>query len=67
MYNFLVKCYYNNIDHTQGAVDSERFFKTGDIGFFDDDNSPVIIDRKKEILIYKSYTVNTSEIEDYIL
>lgn len=48
------------------ALDSEGFFKTGDIGFFDDESSIVVVDRKKEIFFYKSYQVNPTEIEDLI-
>jgi len=59
--------YYNQPDETANAVDSDGFFKTGDIGFFDDDYSLVVVDRKKEIFFYNSYQVNPSEIEDLIL
>ncbi|KAJ6647281.1 putative 4-coumarate--CoA ligase 3 [Pseudolycoriella hygida] len=59
--------YYNQPIETQNALDSEGFFKTGDIGFFCEDNSLVIVERKKEIYCYNSYQVNPSEIEDVIL
>ncbi|XP_037033100.1 4-coumarate--CoA ligase 1-like [Bradysia coprophila] len=59
--------YYANSDESLNAVDSEGFFKTGDIGFFDDDTSLVVVDRKKELFHYKSYHVNPSDIEDVIL
>lgn len=66
-----LKGYYNQPDATKNAVDSEGFFKTGDIGFFDnglyDDYSLVVVDRKKEIFFYKSYQVNPTEIEELIL
>ncbi len=64
-YSF-IKGYYNNPIETENAVDSEGFFKTGDIGFFDDDMSLVIVDRKKEIFCYEDYQVNPSEIEEVI-
>jgi len=47
-------------------VDEEGFLKTGDIGFVDDNGSVFIFDRKKEIMKYKGYQINPSEIESII-
>lgn len=58
--------YYNNPEVTADALDHEGFFKTGDIGYFDDDCSLVINDRKKDIFRYKGSPINPSEIEDFI-
>lgn len=46
-------------------MDYEGFFKTGDIGYIDDDEL-VIVDRKKEIFKFRGYHINPSEIEDVI-
>ncbi|KAG4077937.1 hypothetical protein HA402_013437 [Bradysia odoriphaga] len=58
--------YYGNPKATEDAFDEENFFKTGDIGYFDEDCHLHIIDRKKEILKYKNYQYNPSEIEAVI-
>lgn len=63
-YNFLG--YYGNPEATQSAIDNEGFFITGDIGYFDEHNHLYIIDRKKEILKYKNFQYNPSEIEEVI-
>lgn len=39
---------------------------TGDIGYFDDEGSLFLIDRKKEIINCNGYHVNPSEIEEII-
>lgn len=58
--------YYNNSDATASAVDSEGFYKSGDIGYFDEAGFLYIIDRKKEIYKYKGFQFNPSEIENVI-
>lgn len=58
--------YYGNEKATEDAIDSEGFFKSGDVGYFDEDSQLYIIDRKKEILKYKGYQYNPSEIEAVI-
>lgn len=58
--------YFGNEEATKDAFDSEGFFITGDVGYFDEDCQLYIIDRKKEILKYKNYPYNPSEIEAVI-
>jgi 4-coumarate--CoA ligase len=41
--------------------------KTGDIGYFNEDLSLMVVDRKKDIFKWKGYHVNPSEIEAQIL
>jgi 4-coumarate--CoA ligase len=48
------------------VFDSDGFVKTGDVGYFDEKGMLFVIDRKKEILKYKGYQVNPSEIENLI-
>lgn len=47
-------------------MDAEGFFKTGDIGFFNDDHSLMVVDRIKDVFKYKGFHVNPSEIEKCI-
>ncbi|CRK97985.1 CLUMA_CG011357, isoform A [Clunio marinus] len=58
--------YYNNPEASLNAIDSEGFLKTGDIGHIDEKGCIFIIDRKKEIMKYKGYQINPSEIENII-
>ena len=58
--------YYNNAEATKNAIDDEGFYKTGDIGFFNDEGFLFIVDRKKDIMKYKGYQFNPSEIENVI-
>jgi 4-coumarate--CoA ligase len=48
-------------------LDSEGFFKTGDVGLFNDDQSLMVVDRIKDIFKYKGYHINPSEVEDCIM
>lgn len=41
-------------------TDEEGFFKTGDLGYYDDDSYFYIVGRLKEIMIYKGYNVSVS-------
>jgi 4-coumarate--CoA ligase len=58
--------YYSNPEATAQALDEQGFFKTGDIGYFDENHFLYIVDRKKDILKYKGFQFNPSEIESVI-
>ena len=45
------KGYFNRPDLTAEAFTEDGFFKTGDIGHFDEDGFLVITDRKKELIV----------------
>jgi long-chain acyl-CoA synthetase len=45
----LFKEYYKNPDATREAMDAERWFHTGDAGYFDSDGHVKIIDRVKDV------------------
>jgi long-chain acyl-CoA synthetase len=45
----LFKEYYKNPEATIAAMDSERWFRTGDAGYFDQDGHVKIIDRVKDV------------------
>ncbi|CAH0716921.1 unnamed protein product, partial [Brenthis ino] len=47
--------------------DEEGFFKTGDIGYYDEDEYFFIVDRLKELIKYKGYQVAPAEIEAVLL
>ncbi|XP_013136652.1 PREDICTED: 4-coumarate--CoA ligase 1-like [Papilio polytes] len=45
----------------------DGFFKTGDIGYYDDEKYLFIMDRLKELIKYKGYQVPPAEIETLLL
>ncbi|XP_070502888.1 luciferin 4-monooxygenase-like [Chironomus tepperi] len=57
--------YIDDPEKTAEAFDDE-WFKTGDIGYFDNNGNLFILDRKKEMLKYNGYQVTPSEIEEII-
>ncbi|CAG5052925.1 unnamed protein product [Parnassius apollo] len=59
---------YIGEEHNSGDYfDEEGFFKTGDIGYYDDDKYFFIVDRLKELIKYKAYQVAPMEIEAVLL
>ncbi|KAG5680288.1 hypothetical protein PVAND_009806 [Polypedilum vanderplanki] len=57
--------YYNDIEKTNEVYDGE-WFKTGDIGYIDDEGLLYVIDRKKDILKYNNMQVAPLELEAII-
>ncbi len=47
----LMKGYYNKPKETKAAITSDGWFRTGDIGFLDDEGFLHITDRKKDIIV----------------
>ncbi|XP_046975357.1 4-coumarate--CoA ligase 1-like [Vanessa cardui] len=48
-------------------MDEEGFFKTGDLGYYDEDHYVYVVDRIKDIIKYNSCTVSPSELEAVLL
>jgi len=57
--------YIGHSDKTAEAFHGD-WFKTGDIGYFDDDGYIYVVDRKKEMLKFNNYQITPSEIEAII-
>lgn len=57
--------YANNIEDTKNAFDSEGWFKTGDLGYVNEEDI-YIVDRKKDMIKYLNYQVAPSELENFI-
>jgi 4-coumarate--CoA ligase len=64
--NFHLQGYYNNPKASKNVIDNEGFFKTGDVGCFNENGSLFVVDRKKELMNYKGFQINPSEIENVI-
>ncbi|CAG4963998.1 unnamed protein product [Colias eurytheme] len=57
---------YVNKDRSDD-FDDEGFFRTGDLGYYDDEGYFYIVDRLKELIKYKGYQVPPAEIEAVLL
>jgi long-chain acyl-CoA synthetase len=57
---------YHNRPEETAAVLEDGWLRTGDIGFIDDDGYLTIVDRKKDMLIYKGYNVYPRELEEVL-
>ena len=57
------RCYWKNPEATEDCLDSEGWFKTGDIGSIDEDGFLFINDRKKDMVIRGGENIACPEIE----
>ena len=58
--------YWNNEEATTKAFTSDQFFRTGDLGYLDEDEYLYIVDRKKDIIIRGGENITCIEVEDAI-
>ncbi|KZT62306.1 acetyl-CoA synthetase-like protein [Calocera cornea HHB12733] len=63
---FTMSGYVHNAEATAGALDSEGFVHTGDLGYLDKDNWLFIVDRLKEVIKYKGFQVSPAELDAII-
>ncbi|MCL4295206.1 MAG: AMP-binding protein [Anaerolineae bacterium] len=59
--------YLNHPQATQAAINPEGWFRTGDIGYADEDGYFYIVDRLKELIKYKGLQVAPAELEAVLL
>lgn len=59
--------YYKNEAMTKEALDDEGFYKTGDIGYVEEDGNVFLVDRKKFLISYGGEFLNQSEIEKIVM
>ncbi len=62
----VMKGYWNRPEANEEAIDSEGWFKTGDMATIDEDGYFFIVDRKKDLIIRGGYNVYPREIEEVI-
>jgi long-chain acyl-CoA synthetase len=55
--------YWNNEQATRDAFTDDGFFRTGDIGYLDEDGYLFIVDRKKDIIIRGGENISCPEVE----
>lgn len=62
----VMRGYWKNVEDTEKTIKNGWLY-TGDIGKIDEENYAYIVDRKKEIIKYKGYTVGPAELEAILL
>lgn len=61
--NHIMDGYWNQPEATAEAI-SDSWFRTGDVGFIDEDNYLVLRDRSKDVVISGGENVSSIEVED---
>ncbi|MEY4502222.1 MAG: hypothetical protein RIS52_2112 [Pseudomonadota bacterium] len=55
--------YWNRDDATRSCMTCDGYFRTGDVGYFDDAGYLFIVDRKKDIIIRGGENISCQEVE----
>ena len=58
--------YYRNDEATNAAFTDDGYFRTGDLGYLDEDGYLFIVDRKKDIIIRGGENITCIEVEEAI-
>jgi len=58
-----IKCYWDDPAATEAAFTPDRYFRTGDVGYLDQDGYLFIVDRKKDIIIRGGENIACAEVE----
>ena len=61
-----MKGYWNRDPETKNAFHKDGWFRTGDIGYMQDDGFFKIIDRKKDMILVSGFNVYPNEIEEVV-
>jgi long-chain acyl-CoA synthetase len=62
----VMRGYANRADATAEAIDADGWFHSGDVGILDQDGYLSIVDRTKDMLLYKGYNVFPRELEEIL-
>lgn len=62
----VMRGYAHRPEATAEAIDAEGWFHTGDVGVLDEDGYLAIVDRTKDMLLYKGYNVFPRELEEVL-
>ena len=60
----VMKGYWNRSDETAKVMTSDGYFRSGDIGYMNEDGYFKIVDRKKDMILVSGFNVYPNEIED---
>jgi long-chain acyl-CoA synthetase len=55
--------YWNRAEATAAAITADGYFRTGDLGYLDEDGYLFIVDRKKDIIIRGGENISCQEVE----
>ncbi len=58
--------YWDNPEATRAAITPQGYFRTGDLGYLDEDGYLFIVDRKKDIIIRGGENISCIEVESAI-
>jgi long-chain acyl-CoA synthetase len=58
-----IRGYWHNEAATKAAFTPDHYFRTGDIGYLDEDGYLFIVDRKKDIIIRGGENISAAEVE----
>jgi long-chain acyl-CoA synthetase len=58
--------YAHRPEATAEAIDADGWFHSGDVGILDEDGYLSIVDRTKDMLLYKGYNVFPRELEEIL-
>ena len=62
----VMRGYAHRPEATAEAIDADGWFHTGDVGVLDEDGYLAIVDRTKDMLLYKGYNVFPRELEEVL-
>ncbi|MGD9915917.1 MAG: AMP-binding protein, partial [Rhizobiaceae bacterium] len=58
--------YWNRPDETAKVMTADGFFRSGDMGFMNEDGYTKIVDRKKDMILVSGFNVYPTELEDVV-
>ena len=58
--------YWNRADETAKVMAADGFFKSGDMGFMDENGYIKIVDRKKDMILVSGFNVYPNELEEVV-
>jgi long-chain acyl-CoA synthetase len=61
----VMRCYHDRPDETVASL-VDGWLRTGDIGVLDEDGNLAVVDRAKDMLLYKGYNVFPRELEELL-
>ncbi len=60
----VMKGYWNRPDETAKVMTADHFFRTGDLGYMNENGYLKIVDRKKDMVLVSGFNVYPNEVED---